>query len=83
MECKEVQFAEIMGVSRVLIETLWNVKICFFRSSVVVQSVLIETLWNVKMLLISVEIELTSVLIETLWNVKLTSTGYVRREAKY
>ena len=32
----------------VLIETLWNVKTYFCKSTLKISSVLIETLWNVK-----------------------------------
>ena len=48
MECKESRSRKDVAVWEVLIETLWNVKICRILMLYRRSSVLIETLWNVK-----------------------------------
>ena len=49
MECKEIRNKEMANQIKVLIETLWNVKLYEVNSNTFnYYSVLIETLWNVK-----------------------------------
>ena len=48
MECKDSPGFELGQDTRVLIETLWNVKLALAGAIVGLVDVLIETLWNVK-----------------------------------
>ena len=48
MECKDKTAQSVSEVTCVLIETLWNVKICKHKLRWSQDMVLIETLWNVK-----------------------------------
>ena len=70
MECKVITEKLFVDHCRVLIETLWNVKLIQLANPILYIFVLIETLWNVK---VDERISAFSeevVLIETLWNVK-------------
>ena len=49
VECKVISRAALVRLFRVLIETLWNVKLMMQDAeNDVFSNVLIETLWNVK-----------------------------------
>ena len=48
VECKDFSRIVLIQIILVLIETLWNVKVLVFLSSLIMPPVLIETLWNVK-----------------------------------
>ena len=65
---------------RVLIETLWNVKVHWHRVNHCRFQVLIETLWNVKYIRKAAEVIQGFVLIETLWNVKVRTASRVHQE---
>ena len=75
MGCKEVigYFLQRFG-GRVLIETLWNVKLEENERPDHSDYVLIETLWNVKSQPLTPQARQPVVLIETLWNVKKECT---------
>ena len=67
-----------MFFSLVLIETLWNVNVCFITQLSSAVTVLIETLWNVNSLTVFVSVIAFIVLIETLWNVNVTASTVER-----
>ena len=48
MECKGIVFGSLPGVSQVLMEPKWNVKISRLHSAQALSSVLMEPKWNVK-----------------------------------
>ena len=54
VECKDVLSGLFFVSWRVLIETLWNVKLYNSRKGIWSNVVLIETLWNVKQIASSV-----------------------------
>ena len=70
VECKGTCLHAPTGDFRVLIETLWNVKLHHQSIALERFSVLIETLWNVKENNPDLSSGSLTVLIETLWNVK-------------
>ena len=70
MECKVHQVYGFFVHDRVVIETLWNVKVVRIGHIYGCAAVVIETLWNVKSISFLVLIDLIVVVIETLWNVK-------------
>ena len=71
------------GTPHVLIETLWNVKICPGLAVAILAFVLIETLWNVKQNTGVTKVVAGSVLIETLWNVKTKGVKRLWRIPEY
>ena len=81
MECKVDHVVNAPPLSRVLIETLWNVKKSWRYVISSESSVLIETLWNVKCRKSYLNNPFQHVLIETLWNVKLFTVEQYSYEA--
>ena len=83
MECKGRRNEGSGTSGKVLIETLWNVKLLNLKACHVLLTVLIETLWNVKIVPLAHVNDPSVVLIETLWNVKLVVGKIIGNEIRY